>query len=125
MTGRVIMQDFTGVPAVVDLAALRAAMARLGGDPQRINPLIPADLVIDHSVQVDNFATSTALLFNAEREFERNRERYEFLPFPRTWASFTRSTWNTWPRWCAQKPPRRGTSWPSPIPWWAPIRTPP
>ncbi|MFZ1462664.1 MAG: aconitate hydratase AcnA [Anaerolineae bacterium] len=79
MTGRVIMQDFTGVPAVVDLAALRAAMARLGGDPQRINPLIPADLVIDHSVQVDNFATSTALLFNAEREFERNRERYEFL----------------------------------------------
>ena len=66
MTGRVIMQDFTGVPAVVDLAALRAAMARLGGDPQRINPLIPADLVIDHSVQVDNFATSTALLFNAE-----------------------------------------------------------
>jgi len=79
MTGRVIMQDFTGVPAVVDLAALRAAMARLGGDPERINPLIPADLVIDHSVQVDNFATSNALIFNAEREFERNRERYEFL----------------------------------------------
>ena len=79
MTGRVIMQDFTGVPAVVDLAALRAAMARLGGNPEKINPLIPADLVIDHSVQVDNFATSSALLFNAEREFERNRERYEFL----------------------------------------------
>ena len=79
MTGRVVMQDFTGVPAVVDLAALRAAMARLGGDAERINPLIPADLVIDHSVQVDSFATSNALLFNAEREFERNRERYEFL----------------------------------------------
>ncbi len=79
MTGRVVMQDFTGVPAVVDLAALRAAMARLGGDPDRINPLIPADLVIDHSVQVDSFASSTALLYNAEREFERNRERYEFL----------------------------------------------
>ena len=77
--GRVILQDFTGVPAVVDLAALRSAMARLGGDPKKINPLVPVDLVIDHSVQVDMFGSSAALFINAEREFERNRERYEFL----------------------------------------------
>jgi aconitate hydratase len=76
---RVILQDFTGVPAVVDLAALRSAMHRLGGDPSRINPQVPVDLVIDHSVQVDMFGTDAALAYNAEREFERNRERYEFL----------------------------------------------
>ncbi|MBN2548427.1 MAG: aconitate hydratase AcnA [Anaerolineales bacterium] len=76
---RVIMQDFTGVPAVVDLAAMRAAMARLGGDPKKINPLVPVDLVIDHSVQVDFFASPDALRRNAELEFQRNRERYEFL----------------------------------------------
>ena len=77
--GRVILQDFTGVPAVVDLAAMRAAMARLGGKPERINPIVPVDLVIDHSVQVDQFGSAFALFYNAEREFERNRERYEFL----------------------------------------------
>jgi aconitate hydratase len=77
--GRVVMQDFTGVPAVVDLAAMRSAVARLGGDPRRINPLVPVDLVIDHSVQVDFFATSDALQRNADLEFQRNRERYEFL----------------------------------------------
>jgi aconitate hydratase len=77
--GRVVMQDFTGVPAVVDLAAMRSAMARLGGDPQQINPVIPVDLVIDHSVQVDFFASEEALQRNAEIEFTRNRERYEFL----------------------------------------------
>jgi aconitate hydratase len=76
---RVILQDFTGVPCVVDLAAMRAAMKRAGGDPQKINPLVPVDLVIDHSVQVDEFGTQFALLHNVEREFERNRERYEFL----------------------------------------------
>jgi aconitate hydratase len=76
---RVIMQDFTGVPAVVDLAAMRSAMARLGGDPKKINPLVPVDLVIDHSVQVDFFAIPDALSRNAELEFQRNRERYEFL----------------------------------------------
>jgi aconitate hydratase len=76
---RVIMQDFTGVPAVVDLAAMRSALARLGGDPKQINPNIPVDLVIDHSVQVDRFGSSLALFYNAEREFQRNRERYEFL----------------------------------------------
>jgi aconitate hydratase len=76
---RVLLQDFTGVPSVVDLAALRSGMARLGGDPSRINPQVPVDLVIDHSVQVDMFGSDAALSYNAEREFERNRERYEFL----------------------------------------------
>ena len=76
---RVILQDFTGVPAVVDLAAMRSAMKRAGGDPNRINPLIPVDLVIDHSVQVDEFGSEAALLLNVKKEFERNRERYEFL----------------------------------------------
>ena len=79
LPARVVLQDFTGVPAVVDLAAMRSAMARLGGDPQKINPLIPVDLVIDHSVQVDSFGTSEALDLNVELEFSRNRERYEFL----------------------------------------------
>ena len=76
---RVLMQDFTGVPAVVDLAAMRDAMAQMGGDPSKINPLVPAELVIDHSVQVDAFGTRDAFRFNAEREFERNQERYSFL----------------------------------------------
>ncbi len=79
MPGRVVLQDFTGVPAVVDLAALRDACRRLGGDPQAINPLVPCDLVIDHSVQVDVFGRADALRLNAQIEFERNRERYEFL----------------------------------------------
>jgi aconitate hydratase len=77
--GRVVLQDFTGVPAVVDLAALRSAMHRLGGDVRQVNPLVRADLVIDHSVQVDDFGSRDALLNNARLEFERNRERYEFL----------------------------------------------
>jgi aconitate hydratase len=79
LPARVIMQDFTGVPAIVDLAAMRAAVARLGGDAKKINPLVPVDLVIDHSVQVDFFATANSLNRNAELEFQRNRERYEFL----------------------------------------------
>jgi aconitate hydratase len=76
---RVLMQDFTGVPAVVDLAAMRDAIAQMGGDAAQINPLVPAELVIDHSVQVDAFGTRDAFRVNAEREFERNRERYSFL----------------------------------------------
>jgi len=76
---RVVLQDFTGVPAVVDLAAMRSAMKRLGGDPQLINPLIPADLVVDHSVQVDRFADDTSLDINVDYEFQRNAERYAFL----------------------------------------------
>ena len=76
---RVVLQDFTGVPSLVDLAALRSAMARMGGDPKRIEPLIPSDLVVDHSVQVDLFGHADALRRNGEIEFERNQERYEFL----------------------------------------------
>ena len=76
---RVILQDFTGVPCVVDLAAMRDAVKRMGADPKKINPLVPVDLVIDHSVQVDVFGNVTALERNAEIEFERNKERYEFL----------------------------------------------
>src|SRR6187455_2296507 len=76
---RVLLQDFTGVPAVVDLAAMRDAMAELGGDPARINPLVPAELVIDHSVQVDAFGSEAAFLINVEREYERNGERYALL----------------------------------------------
>src|SRR5580765_3423200 len=76
---RVLLQDLTGVPAVVDLAGMRNAMADLGGDPKRINPLIPAELVIDHSVQVDAFASRLAFERNVGLEFERNHERYAFL----------------------------------------------
>ncbi|MBX3364881.1 MAG: aconitate hydratase AcnA [Phycisphaeraceae bacterium] len=79
MPGRVVLQDFTGVPCVVDLAAMRDAMRSLGGDPGAINPLVKCDLVIDHSVQVDAFGSRTALTINAQKEFERNNERYEFL----------------------------------------------
>jgi len=79
MPARVILQDFTGVPCMVDLAAMRDAVAEMGGDPARINPLVPADLVIDHSVQVDLFGTGTAFAFNVEREYERNGERYALL----------------------------------------------
>ena len=81
---RVVMQDFTGVPAVVDLAAMRDAMADMGGDPALINPLVPAELVIDHSVQVDAFGSRDAFTRNAEREFERNEERYAFLRWGQT-----------------------------------------
>ena len=76
---RVVMQDFTGVPAVVDLAAMRDAMAALGGDPAKINPLVPAELVIDHSVQVDSFGLAGSFARNTELEYERNKERYTFL----------------------------------------------
>ena len=78
-TARVLLQDFTGVPAVVDLAAMRDALAKLGGDPKKINPLQPVDLVIDHSVQVDEYGSDAAFLINANLEFERNQERYAFL----------------------------------------------
>jgi aconitate hydratase len=89
MPARVILQDFTGVPAVVDLASMRGAVKRLGGDPRRINPLVPVDLVVDHSVQVDVFGSAEALQKNAEFEFERNRERYEFLRWgQKAFASF-------------------------------------
>jgi aconitate hydratase len=89
MPARVLLQDFTGVPAVVDLAAMRSAMVRLGGDPKRINPQVAVDLVIDHSVQVDHYANSDALQLNVDLEFVRNRERYEFLHWgQRTFDNF-------------------------------------
>jgi aconitate hydratase len=84
MPARVLMQDFTGVPAIVDLAAMRDAMKKLGGDPEKINPLQPAELVIDHSVQVDEFGTATSYDMNAALEFQRNRERYAFLKWGQT-----------------------------------------
>ncbi len=84
MPSRVLLQDFTGVPAVVDLAAMRDAMKALGGDPTLINPLQPAELVIDHSVQVDEFGTPQAMQLNAELEFHRNKERYAFLRWGQT-----------------------------------------
>ena len=84
MPARVVLQDFTGVPAIVDLAAMRDAMAALGGDPARVNPLVPADLVIDHSVQVDMFGNARAFAFNVEREYERNGERYQLLRWAQT-----------------------------------------
>ena len=84
MPSRVLLQDFTGVPAIVDLAAMRDAMAELGGDPARVNPLVPADLVIDHSVQVDQFGTPGAFAFNVAREYERNGERYQLLRWAQT-----------------------------------------
>ena len=77
--GRVVLQDFTGVPCVVDLAALRSAMSRAGKDPSQIEPLVPVDLVIDHSVQVDKAGSANALRVNTDLEFQRNQERYEFL----------------------------------------------
>ncbi|MEX2183441.1 MAG: aconitase family protein, partial [Chloroflexota bacterium] len=84
MPSRVVLQDFTGVPAIVDLAVMRDAMAELGGDPGKVNPLVPADLVIDHSVQVDRFGTPAAFAFNVEREYERNGERYQLLRWAQT-----------------------------------------
>jgi aconitate hydratase A / 2-methylisocitrate dehydratase len=84
LPARVLMQDFTGVPAVVDLAAMRHAVSEAGKDPQQLDPLIPADLVIDHSVQVDVYGRDDALRRNAELEYERNLERYQFLRWGQT-----------------------------------------
>jgi aconitate hydratase len=81
---RILLQDFTGVPAVVDLAAMRSAMMALGGDPEKINPLVPVDLIIDHSIMVDRFGTEDSLAFNSEMEFRRNHERYKFLRWAQT-----------------------------------------
>ena len=132
---RVVMQDFTGVPAIVDLAAMRDAMAALGGDPRRINPVIPVDLVIDHSVQVDRFASSSALAANAELEFTRNRERYEFLRWgARSFAGFrvvppaTGIVHQVNLEYLAQVVMTREEGEggrPSRTRWWAPTRTPP
>ncbi len=129
---RVLLQDFTGVPAVVDLAAMRDAMKRLGGDATLINPLQPAELVIDHSVQVDEFGSPTAMDMNALLEFQRNKERYAFLRWGQTGfrispscrripASCTRLTWNIWRAWfsstkSAASAPPIPTRWSAPTP---------
>ncbi|HMH80314.1 MAG TPA: aconitase family protein, partial [Candidatus Acidoferrum sp.] len=84
MPARVLLQDFTGVPAIVDFAAMREAVKKMGGNPKRINPLFPAELVIDHSVQVDAFGTGNAFGLNAQMEFQRNVERYAFLRWGQT-----------------------------------------
>ena len=108
MPARVLLQDFTGVPAVVDLAAMRDGIVKLGGDPDAVNPLQPAELVIDHSVQVDYFGSPRAFEQNVELEFSRNQERYAFLKWgqeafrnfrvvPPGRASSTRSISSTWP----------------------------
>jgi aconitate hydratase len=81
MPARVVLQDFTGVPCVVDLCAMRDAMAEMNGDPDRINPIVPCDLVIDHSVQVDYYGSADSYQLNVDLEFERNRERYQLLKF--------------------------------------------
>ena len=136
MPSRVLLQDFTGVPAVVHLAAMRDAMKALGGDPKLINPLQPAELVIDHSVQVDEFGTPQAMGINAGLEFSRNKERYAFLrwgkprsrtspSFRRTLALFIRSIWNTWRAWCSWEPTaRRASRSPIRTRWSARTRTP-
>ena len=126
---RVLMQDFTGVPAIVDLAAMRDAMAQLGGDPKLINPLVPVELVIDHSIQVDVFGERFAFRRNAELEFERNRERYAFLRWARapsttspwcrrTRGSATRSTSSTSRTSCTPATARRSRTR-----WWEPTLT--
>ena len=109
---RVILQDFTGVPAVVDLAAMRDAMRRLGGDPTKINPLAPAELVIDHSVQVDVYGKPNARDLNSEIEFNRNKERYAFLRWGQTaFDNFRVVPPGTWsPSTRGRTPGRRGTA---------------
>jgi aconitate hydratase len=123
---RVLLQDFTGVPCLVDLAAMREAMAALGGDPARVNPLRPAELIIDHSVIADFFGRPDALERNIELEYRRNRERYAFLRWAsrrspgcgwcrRAPGSATRPTWSTWPGSCSPRTaPRSATHWSGP-----------
>ena len=133
MPSRVILQDLTGVPAVVDLAVMRDAMADLGGDPALVNPLVPADLVIDHSVQVDRFGSEGAFAYNVEREYERNIERYQLLRWAQTAfrtcgscrrgpASSTRSTSSSSPP-SSPSGRTRMARLPSPTRWSAPTRT--
>ena len=136
LPARVLLQDFTGVPVVVDLAAMRDAIAEMGGDPARINPLVPADLVIDHSVQVDQYGSDAAFLINVEREYERNGERYALLRWaqeafanfrvvPPGRASSTRSTSSTSRTSSRPALSRTASSPPSPTPSWAPTPTRP
>jgi aconitate hydratase len=140
---RVLMQDFTGVPAVVDLAAMRDATAKLGADPQKINPLVPVDLVIDHSVAVNFFAQRDAFKRNVEEEYKQNQERYRFLKWAQSsFENFrvvppgtgichqvnleylARTVWSA-PRNSPSRTNRRPPSSPIRTRWSAPIRTPP
>ena len=132
---RVLMQDFTGVPAVVDLAAMRDAMKTLGGDPQKINPLQPAELVIDHSVQVDAYGNPNAFSQNEALEYARTQERYSFLKWgqsafskfkvvPPETGIVHQVNLSTWRGWCSTRPTTARCR-PTRTPWWAPIRTPP
>ncbi|VEA73925.1 Aconitate hydratase 1 [Serratia rubidaea] len=132
---RVLMQDFTGVPAVVDLAAMREAVQRLGGDVDQVNPLSPVDLVIDHSVTVDEFGDQQAFGDNVRIEMQRNHERYTFLRWgqqafnrfrvvPPAPGSVTRSTLNIWARRSGMRS-RTANASPIRIRWWAPTPTPP
>src|SRR5471032_3016716 len=136
---RVLMQDLTGVPAVVDLAAMRDAMKNLGGNPEKINPLAEVDLVIDHSVMVDNFGAKSSFKKNVEIEYERNAERYQFLRWgQQAFANFRVVPPGTgichqvnleylaetvWVR--KQKDGKKSVDVAFPIPWWAPTATPP
>ena len=135
MPARVLLQDFTGVPVVVDLAALRDALKAMGADPSRANPLLRSDLVIDHSVQVDKFGSPDAFAFNAQLEFERNRERYAFLRWGQIgFQEFQRGAAGDGHCPSGQsRIPRPGgvsagkrTAWsrPTRTRWWAPTRTP-
>ncbi len=136
MPARVLMQDFTGVPAIVDLAAMRDAIVKLGGNPKLINPLQPAELVIDHSVQVDEFGSAAAYKRNGELEFERNHERYLFL----RWGQQVFSNFKVVPpetgichqvnleylaRVVFTNPAGTGARWPTLILWSAPTRIQP
>lgn len=136
MPARVLLQDFTGVPCVVDLAAMRDALSAMGADPSKANPLMPADLVIDHSVQVDEYGTKQAFDINAALEFDRNRERYMLLRWAQTAFSnfravppipalFTRSTWNIWPTLCSAPRRRMVRGLHTPTPSSVRTRTPP
>ncbi len=133
---RVLLQDFTGVPAIVDLAAMRDAMKRLGGDPRKINPLQPVELVIDHSVQVDEAGTPRSFLINAELEFSAIRSGMRSsagarMPsrisgwFLRTPGSCIRSISNIWRGWCSWATAAQAPCWPIRTPWWVRIPTPP
>ena len=135
MPARILLQDLTGVPAIVDLAAMREGIRRLGGDPGRINPLQPVDLVIDHSVQVDHFGSLQSFAANSKLEYERNRNGMRSCAGARrpsttsawcrpTPASSIRSTWSSSARWSSPGS-RTATPWPIPTRWWAPIPTRP
>ena len=133
VVARVVLQDFTGVPLLADIAAMRSVADQMGKSPKSIEPLVPVDLVVDHSVMIDYFGTKNALDLNMKLEFKRNQERYQFMKWgmqafdtfgvvPRASASSTKSTWNTWRAACTRT---RSTTSTTPTRWWAPTATPP